>query len=218
MKAIYRQDGALGFYKGYFISLACFAPNSALWWFFYDTYSSKISMRLVIVECVISHHYIANWEATYCWANFKKIDYPHLKGIIRHSLDEITIYRFWWLLNTLQEKVTVNSHLIHLWGVTNKDSKLWIFSFVSKMQSQWFAAQPTNFLAHLYGCLLFQLSTRNFIYSVITNKKFYLYSCLLFQLSTRFYLFGCLLFQLSTRNFIYITVFFFNYQQIILFF
>ncbi|KAK3745908.1 hypothetical protein RRG08_056717, partial [Elysia crispata] len=40
VKAIYRQDGALGFYKGYFVSLACFAPNSALWWFFYDTYTN----------------------------------------------------------------------------------------------------------------------------------------------------------------------------------
>uniref|UniRef100_A0A0B6ZS60 Solute carrier family 25 member 44 n=1 Tax=Arion vulgaris TaxID=1028688 RepID=A0A0B6ZS60_9EUPU len=28
----------MGFYKGYFVSLACFAPNSALWWFFYDHY------------------------------------------------------------------------------------------------------------------------------------------------------------------------------------
>ncbi|GFN81265.1 solute carrier family 25 member 44 [Plakobranchus ocellatus] len=40
VKAIYKQDGALGFYKGYFVSLACFAPNSALWWFFYDSYSN----------------------------------------------------------------------------------------------------------------------------------------------------------------------------------
>ncbi|GFR79126.1 solute carrier family 25 member 44 [Elysia marginata] len=40
IRAIYTQDGALGFYKGYFVSLACFAPNSALWWFFYDAYTS----------------------------------------------------------------------------------------------------------------------------------------------------------------------------------
>ncbi|XP_059140466.1 solute carrier family 25 member 44-like [Physella acuta] len=39
VRVIYKQDGLLGFYKGYFISLACFAPNSALWWFFYDSYS-----------------------------------------------------------------------------------------------------------------------------------------------------------------------------------
>ncbi|CAL1533825.1 unnamed protein product [Lymnaea stagnalis] len=37
--AVYKRDGLLGFYKGYFVSLACFAPNSALWWFFYDSYS-----------------------------------------------------------------------------------------------------------------------------------------------------------------------------------
>ena len=35
------REGVAGFYKGYFVSLACFAPNSALWWFFYDSYSSE---------------------------------------------------------------------------------------------------------------------------------------------------------------------------------
>lgn len=39
VRAVYKRDGLLGFYKGYFVSLACFAPNSALWWFFYDSYS-----------------------------------------------------------------------------------------------------------------------------------------------------------------------------------
>ncbi|KAH9509718.1 hypothetical protein Btru_044330 [Bulinus truncatus] len=39
VSTIYKRDGLLGFYKGYFVSLACFAPNSALWWFFYDSYS-----------------------------------------------------------------------------------------------------------------------------------------------------------------------------------
>ncbi|KAI8785975.1 solute carrier family 25 member 44 [Biomphalaria glabrata] len=39
IRTIYKRDGLLGFYKGYFVSLACFAPNSALWWFFYDSYT-----------------------------------------------------------------------------------------------------------------------------------------------------------------------------------
>ena len=45
VRSIIRQirvnEGFLGFYKGYWVSIACFAPNSALWWFFYDQYSSK---------------------------------------------------------------------------------------------------------------------------------------------------------------------------------
>ena len=41
VEAVHRQQGAMGFYKGYFVSLMCFAPNSALWWFFYDLYSGE---------------------------------------------------------------------------------------------------------------------------------------------------------------------------------
>ncbi|KAL8558706.1 hypothetical protein ACOMHN_037799 [Nucella lapillus] len=44
--SIYRKDGMLGFYKGYFVSLMCFAPNSALWWFFYDMYSDGLTVVL----------------------------------------------------------------------------------------------------------------------------------------------------------------------------
>ena len=41
VEAVYQQQGVMGFYKGYFVSLMCFAPNSALWWFFYDIYSGN---------------------------------------------------------------------------------------------------------------------------------------------------------------------------------
>ena len=41
VEAVYQQQGVLGFYKGYFVSLMCFAPNSALWWWFYDIYSGN---------------------------------------------------------------------------------------------------------------------------------------------------------------------------------
>ncbi|KAK7096039.1 solute carrier family 25 member 44-like [Littorina saxatilis] len=44
VETIYRQSGVLGFYKGYFVSLMCFAPNSALWWFFYDIYSDSLTV------------------------------------------------------------------------------------------------------------------------------------------------------------------------------
>lgn len=40
---VYKQHGLRGFYKGYFASLAVYAPNSALWWFFYDIYCGKLS-------------------------------------------------------------------------------------------------------------------------------------------------------------------------------
>ncbi|BFZ14082.1 hypothetical protein BsWGS_17121 [Bradybaena similaris] len=43
IRAVYKQDGFMGFYKGYFVSLACFAPNSALWWFFYDQFCVLLS-------------------------------------------------------------------------------------------------------------------------------------------------------------------------------
>lgn len=38
VQAVYRQHGVRGFYKGYISSLCVYAPNSALWWFFYDIY------------------------------------------------------------------------------------------------------------------------------------------------------------------------------------
>lgn len=38
VQAVYQRYGVRGFYKGYFASLAVYAPNSALWWFFYDIY------------------------------------------------------------------------------------------------------------------------------------------------------------------------------------
>lgn len=40
---VYRQYGPMGFYKGFFVSVMCFAPNSALWWFFYDIYSDSLT-------------------------------------------------------------------------------------------------------------------------------------------------------------------------------
>lgn len=41
VNAIFQREGFGGFYKGYLVSLLVFAPNSALWWFFYDTYSGE---------------------------------------------------------------------------------------------------------------------------------------------------------------------------------
>lgn len=41
IRKVYKRDGILGFYKGYWVSLVVFAPSSALWWFFYDTYCGE---------------------------------------------------------------------------------------------------------------------------------------------------------------------------------
>ncbi|XP_067653516.1 solute carrier family 25 member 44-like [Haliotis asinina] len=43
IREVYKRNGLLGFYKGYFVSLTVFAPNSALWWFFYDSYSDMLA-------------------------------------------------------------------------------------------------------------------------------------------------------------------------------
>ena len=41
VKAVYRQNGIRGFYKGYLASLSLYAPSSAAWWAIYDLYSGK---------------------------------------------------------------------------------------------------------------------------------------------------------------------------------
>ena len=41
IRAIRLRYGIRGFYKGYFASLALYAPNSGMWWLFYDTYCGK---------------------------------------------------------------------------------------------------------------------------------------------------------------------------------
>lgn len=38
---IYKRDGLIGFYRGYTASILAYAPNSALWWFFYHLYQGK---------------------------------------------------------------------------------------------------------------------------------------------------------------------------------
>lgn len=40
-REIFRREGIHGYYRGYFTSLAMFAPNSALWWNFYQVFQGK---------------------------------------------------------------------------------------------------------------------------------------------------------------------------------
>lgn len=37
-REIYQQEGLIGFYRGYWLSLMTYAPNSALWWLFYSAF------------------------------------------------------------------------------------------------------------------------------------------------------------------------------------
>ncbi|XP_050406183.1 solute carrier family 25 member 44 [Patella vulgata] len=58
IREVYNKNGLKGFYKGYFVSLTVFAPNSALWWFFYDTYSNLFmdvvpsNLPRLLIQCV----------------------------------------------------------------------------------------------------------------------------------------------------------------------
>lgn len=40
-REIMKQDGVVGFYRGYTASLCAYVPNSALWWAFYHLYQGK---------------------------------------------------------------------------------------------------------------------------------------------------------------------------------
>ena len=46
ISGIYNQHGLGGFYKGYTMSVAMFAPTSAVWWFSYDLYCGNLNIFL----------------------------------------------------------------------------------------------------------------------------------------------------------------------------
>jgi len=55
--AIYARHGLLGFYKGYAVSLATYAPNSAMWWGLYHTYWEQLGPVLpgvppLLLQCL----------------------------------------------------------------------------------------------------------------------------------------------------------------------
>lgn len=51
--AIFRNDGAKGFYRGMLASLLAYVPNSALWWTFYHLYQGKFCFqRLNIINYI----------------------------------------------------------------------------------------------------------------------------------------------------------------------
>lgn len=81
-REIFRREGIRGYYRGYFTSLAMFAPNSALWWNFYQVYQGKgmlsfsyqLSQLLILFSII--HRYFGRCFACsnvlspfpmYCW-------------------------------------------------------------------------------------------------------------------------------------------------------
>ena len=65
VSGVYKKDGLRGFYKGYVVSLAVYAPNSAMWWFFYDTYSSKFILLISLVRFCMSELHLF-FKSTKC--------------------------------------------------------------------------------------------------------------------------------------------------------
>lgn len=53
VSAVYRQGQLRGFFKGYVASIWVYAPNSALWWFFYDIYCGT-SFLLLLFRVMVS--------------------------------------------------------------------------------------------------------------------------------------------------------------------
>lgn len=79
VKEIYKLDGLLGFYKGYFVSLAVFAPNSALWWFFYDSYSGETHIHQQIQSYILAFQTIIY------------IQYCHVRELIQKAFRSILV-------------------------------------------------------------------------------------------------------------------------------
>ncbi|KAG1710390.1 Enoyl-CoA delta isomerase 2, mitochondrial [Nymphon striatum] len=57
-KEIFRRDGIVGFYRGYWASLCAYVPNSALWWTLYSYYSDIFVSALpsttphLLIQCL----------------------------------------------------------------------------------------------------------------------------------------------------------------------
>lgn len=46
---IYKRDGVIGFYRGYTASIMAYAPNSALWWYFYHLYQGEFVKNVLCI-------------------------------------------------------------------------------------------------------------------------------------------------------------------------
>lgn len=55
---VYKRDGPVGFYRGYFASLIAYVPGSAFWWAFYPVYQDALLTvtpswaPLIMVQCL----------------------------------------------------------------------------------------------------------------------------------------------------------------------
>lgn len=106
ISGVYKNNGVLGFYKGYFVSLATFAPNSALWWFFYEEYKEKLLYwspafipRLFIMSCMAAP--MAGVSAA-CLTNGADVVRARIQvrgGNVRSTVATLMQeegYKFWW--------------------------------------------------------------------------------------------------------------------------
>lgn len=59
VRELHRNDGVKGFYRGYFASLACYVPSSALWWFFYEKYSGMLAHGYLFTVSTLSSFLLA---------------------------------------------------------------------------------------------------------------------------------------------------------------
>lgn len=103
---VYKNDGIRGFYKGYFVSLATFAPNSALWWFFYEGYKGQLLFwmpevipRLFIMSCMAAP--MAGVSSA-CLTNGADVIRARIQvrgGSVRSTVSTLLKeegYKFWW--------------------------------------------------------------------------------------------------------------------------
>ncbi|CAG9825339.1 unnamed protein product [Phaedon cochleariae] len=59
---IFKMDGIMGFYRGYWASLSAYMPNSALWWGFYHFYQDQL---FLILPSSVSHLLIQSISGTF---------------------------------------------------------------------------------------------------------------------------------------------------------
>ncbi|XP_053408821.1 solute carrier family 25 member 44-like [Mercenaria mercenaria] len=103
---VYTADGLLGFYKGYFVSIATFAPNSALWWFFYEAYKEKllsvipeIVPRLFVMSCVAAPLAGVSSAALTNGVDVVRVRIQVKGGTVQETLSTLLReegYKFWW--------------------------------------------------------------------------------------------------------------------------
>ncbi|KAL4229410.1 hypothetical protein ACF0H5_012448 [Mactra antiquata] len=103
---IHIHEGVRGFYKGYFVSLATFAPNSALWWFYYELYKGALlSQKQDIIPSWFLMSFLAGPGASISAATMTNgLDVIRVRiqvkgGSMKGNVKQLMLeegYKFWW--------------------------------------------------------------------------------------------------------------------------